>query len=401
MLTLNTKTVFALAVLLRVVFFFYGLYQDEYLPVKYTDIDYLVFSDASKYVYYGLSPYKRETYRYTPLLSWMLIPNAWGGVWYHFGKVLFMVCDLITGWIITRLLQNIHIKGAPLSSNRVSILSSLWLLNPMVITISTRGSSESVLTVMIMASLYFLIVKKSITTSALLLGLSIHFKIYPIIYLSSIMYYLANGAHIINLPVIRWINVTNLKYLIVTCLSVSALNWLMYKIYDFEFMYHSYLYHLTRLDHRHNFSIYNIALYYKSALTENTQNIENFAFIPQIMLSAVLIPLVFADRDLISSLFLQTFAFVTFNKVMTSQYFLWFLIFLPHYLSRSRYLTRQYMWRGVVMVLAWVISQAAWLGCAYNLEFLGINAFSELLYASIGFFLVNCWLLAQFFQDLS
>ncbi|EGV63671.1 GPI mannosyltransferase 1 [Yamadazyma tenuis] len=392
------KSVVLASIVLRLVFFAYGLYQDENMNVRYTDIDYLVFSDAANYVYNGLSPYNRETYRYTPLLAWILVPNSYGGWFYHFGKAVFMVCDVITGILILKLLR---LKTS--SSNKSAVLSAIWLLNPMVITISTRGSSESILTVMIMASIYYLY-RKSVVSSAIWLGFAIHFKIYPVIYLPSIMLYLVRfGKPFIDLPVLRWVNTVNIKFAVVTVLTVSVLNGVMYHFYGYDFLYNSYLYHFSRLDHRHNFSLYNVLLYYKSSMdgteTGLLRNIEKFSFVPQLALAGIILPLKFARRDLVSNLFLQTFAFVTFNKVITSQYFIWFLIFLPQYLASSALVRARYV-RGIVVLVLWVATQALWLYFAYKLEFLGESTFDNgLLLASCVFFISNCWILRVFIDD--
>jgi hypothetical protein len=87
-----------------------------------------------------------------------------------------------------------------------------------------------------------------------------------------------------------------------------------------EFIRHSYTYHLTRIDHRHNFSVYNTLLHIKSAIgSSSSMGVESLAFLPQLFLSVVAIPLLLAKKDLASTMLAQTFAFVTFNKVCTSQ----------------------------------------------------------------------------------
>lgn len=90
--------------------------------------------------------------------------------------------------------------------------------------------------------------------------------------------------------------------------------------YDFPFIQHTYLHHVTRIDHRHNFSPYNTLLYISSASpSTHSIKLESLAFIPQLFLSAFALPLLLAKKDLPSTMLAQTFAFVTFNKVCTSQ----------------------------------------------------------------------------------
>jgi phosphatidylinositol glycan class M len=190
------------ATVLRVALLLYGLWQDANSPLKYTDIDYLVFTDAARFVSQGASPYARDTYRYTPLLAWMLLPTTWttgsssslsGPVaaavdvaLFSSGKVLFAVSDLVAGWLIERVL----IMSRPgIDAGTARKYAAIWLLNPMVATISTRGSSEGLLGVLVMGLLWAALAKR-VTLAGLLLGFGVHFKIYPFIYAPAVVWWM-------------------------------------------------------------------------------------------------------------------------------------------------------------------------------------------------------------------
>lgn len=81
-----------------------------------------------------------------------------------------------------------------------------------------------------------------------------------------------------------------------------------------------------------------------------------------------------------------------------SKYFLWYMVFLPLYLPSSSLLQKPKL--GLSALLLWVVSQAAWLQQGYQLEFLGISTFFPGMWlASLGFFLVNCWILGIIITD--
>lgn len=112
------------------------------------------------------------------------MPTAWVG-WFSFGKALFAISDILTGWLIVLVLRS-HAK---MPMERALRYASIWLLNPMVATISTRGSSEGLLAVMVVALLWA-VLQRRIVLAGLLLGLGVHFKIYPFIYAPSIVWWL-------------------------------------------------------------------------------------------------------------------------------------------------------------------------------------------------------------------
>src|SRR5260370_8141635 len=68
-------------------------------------------------------------------------------------------------------------------------LTALWLLNPMPANISTRGSAESFLGLIVISTLAFAI-RGRMDAAAIFLGLATHFKIYPFIYGASLLVFI-------------------------------------------------------------------------------------------------------------------------------------------------------------------------------------------------------------------
>ncbi|KAJ5810708.1 uncharacterized protein N7503_002926 [Penicillium pulvis] len=403
----SAPRVFFAAAALRLVLLVYGGWQDAHSAVKYTDIDYMVFTDAARYVSKGETPYARDTYRYTPLLAWMLLPTAWeapapwSSVTFAFGKILFALADVLAGWLAVQLLTRFY----RLSPERaLRYVAAAWLWNPMVANISTRGSSEGFLGVLVAALLWATLTRKAVL-AGLILGLAVHFKIYPFIYGISILWWWdaerdgAVSARDISWisQALRFITPSRVKLSLSALISFAALNLVMYYQYGMPFLHHTFFHHLTRIDHRHNFSPY-ATLLYLSAAGNTESHFEALAFLPQLVLVVVAIPLVLAKKSLATTMLAQTFAFVTFNKVCTSQYFLWYLILLPFYLPSSEFIRKPAL--GISAALLWVIAQALWLQQAYNLEFLGLSTFVPGLFlASLFFFAVNVWILSIIVGD--
>jgi len=323
----SAPRVFLAATALRLVLLFYGGWQDANSAVKYTDIDYMVFTDAARYVSKGESPYARDTYRYTPLLAWILLPTAWEGSapWstlsFAFGKALFALADVLAGWLVVQLLRQCY--NFP-TERALRYVAAIWLWNPMVANISTRGSSEGLLGVLVAALLWATLTRRAIL-AGVILGLAVHFKIYPFIYGVSILWWWdaqRDGAEPTKSDLLSritgFVTASRVKLTLAALVTFVALNLVMYHQYGMPFLHHTFFHHLTRIDHRHNFSPYSTLLYLTSADVV-TFHFEAVAFLPQLLLAVVALPLVLAKKSLATAMLAQTFAFVTFNKVCTSQ----------------------------------------------------------------------------------
>ncbi|KAF4615196.1 hypothetical protein D9613_002615 [Agrocybe pediades] len=374
--SLSFRNVLVSSIAIRVILILYSEWHDEHSVVKYTDVDYRVFSDAAFFLSHpgpddwnraqgplksilgrDLSvgnPYTRETYRYTPLLAFLLTPNGW--LLPSFGKYVFALCDIVNGILIYRLLKSEILPGlVPDALNRRSsskqipnastssasewvemratIYSAVHLLNPLVFSISTRGSSESVLSLFVLLTLYASL-KGHWDASAVLLGLSTHWKIYPVVYGAGCLGVIGRSAGQVKtwkdyLKII--INPKTIRFTLISAGTFIFLGLGCYAIWGYPFLYESYLYHLHRLDHRHNFSPYFYLTYltYPSFNATSTATLPAWerilrspliSFVPQ-MTMAIGSGLVFGRRkdDLVFTWFIQTCVFVIFNKVCTSQ----------------------------------------------------------------------------------
>jgi len=256
-----------------------------------------------------------------------------------YGKIIFALADVVAGWIMYAILR----RSKNMTPGRAIKFASLWLLNPMVAQISTRGSSEGLLGVIVMVLLWAAL-RRNFVFAGCVLGFAVHFKIYPFIYGASILWWLdSRQAGTLQRTATLWnsvrsfVNPPRAGFALASAIIFAVLGVIMTFMcvqtkmafvgftnlrhsYDVEFLQHTFFYHFTRTDHRHNFSPYNILLYMNSSPAAASDfHPETLAFIPQILLSAFIIPLQLAKKDLPACMMAQTFAFVTFNKVCTSQ----------------------------------------------------------------------------------
>jgi len=413
---LSFTTLLALGALLRLVLILYGVHHDKTHALKYTDVDYYVFNDAASYVLPGHSsaatgplakyipwrigsPYDRATYRYTPILALLLLPNHL--LQPTFGKFLFCASDILAALLLYRILVQQY--RTPASRAKLYV-AACWLFNPFIANISSRGSSESLLGVLVLTSL-FLANDGRWISSAVIFGLAVHFKIYPVVYASAVLAKLSDGSY---LPKLRQI-----RFGVASFGSFMAANAVMYAVWGMPFIKHTYLYHLTRLDHRHNFSQHFYPIYLSlspsasgsasasagrlglpwptttPAMAAILTKLATSSFVPQLGLTLFVGFRLGGKITLAYTWFLQTLVFTSFNRVCTSQYFMWFLWFLPLVIATTRLTNRA----GAGLLALWIVGQALWLSTAYQLEFEGKPVFLELWGASNVFFAINVYLL--------
>ncbi|KAL8428543.1 hypothetical protein Efla_003314 [Eimeria flavescens] len=232
---------FLTAAVARVVLVFYGEWQDRNMTLKFTDIDYKVYTDAAEHVLRGGSPYDRHTYRYSPLVAYLCVPNLL--LFPSFGKFVFCFVDLLIALLIEQGLRRMHSerlqqqqqqeslvapaeaqqsssthrrtsgnKPSPTDTSSSSSSSSssreaakveyplhtfllpccCWLFHPVVATVSARGNADSLPCLLVLLTLAALR-RQHVCLAAVLCGLSVHLKLYPVIYVIPILLSMQQG----------------------------------------------------------------------------------------------------------------------------------------------------------------------------------------------------------------
>ncbi|KAK4686423.1 GPI mannosyltransferase 1 subunit M, partial [Tremellales sp. Uapishka_1] len=365
-------------------------HPDRYGGLKYTDVDWRVITDGTDLIFHPRKsnqaqgwltrlfdlpigdPYNRPTFRYTPLLPLLVSPTL---LHPFLGKYILMAVSLI-----------------------VPLLSSqnpwIWTLNPFVININTRGSPEAVIALLVVALVFCLQREGRVweRRAAGMLALGISYKLFPVIYVSTIWTYLAT---------VRgqgWFGWRVWRFGAWTAVWLAVINGSLWSIWGHPFLHHTFLHHLTRLDHRHNFSPYFYPIYLSLfPSSDPTSTLSTFlrhpltSFLPQatiVLLSGFVLT---RKAGLVFTMFIQTTLFVIFNKVCTSQYFIWFLPLLSPLLSQQRISPR----KAGSMVGLWIAGQAIWLGTAYQLEFLAKDVYLVLWASGMLLFAISVWIVGE------
>jgi GPI mannosyltransferase 1 subunit M len=338
-----------------------------------------------------------------------------------------------------------------------------WLYNPLAINICTRGSAESfivllpvLLTVWITTSIQQQSPSATKTTtlsssldtsqehndttprllySAAIMagichGIAIHAKLYPIIYTLSFMTQFvhdrnnnrapttSNGLqeksilyqfyYLIRIWMLKLLRPAPILFGMTTVLTFGGVTYLAVYWYGPNAFYEGLIYHFSRVDHRHNYSMHWYWIYlirdhiHTATLVDPTVVTSSSNFTPQLLTKIIgyilLLPqltlllyssLGIAPYSLSLALFVQTFLFVAQNKVITAQYFTWYLCILPLCSDQFR-LTRRV--RYALLLLG--ISILVWLSTAYCLEMQGMSVHRIVWIASLFFFVANVNLLS-------
>ena len=379
-------------------------------------------------------PYARPTYRYTPLLAFVLAPAHAFHVERFVPKLVFALVDVACALLMWAILDERAKRFAGAAPSLAGPLAThlpgiLWLVNPFPAQIATRGSADNLVGVLVLSFLLLLIRatpevgllgpprepaelvarrdpsalrvanETAFYSAAVVLALAVHLKLYPVIYGAAVLAHLTSYRRyaLLVLCGIRTPRRSEVLHLAVVFAAVAAAAYgaicgAVWLIWGEPYVRHALLYHVTRQDPRHNFSVHFLPTYLMLGAKDDTTLLLRLmssplaSFVPQLATVAAA-GFWLGGHDLVMACAVQTVVFVAWNKVYTSQYFLWYLWFVP-VIGVTMRLSRRNV---VLLVTLWIAAQACWLAQAYRLEFLGQDTFLALWICSVGLLAVHAF----------
>jgi phosphatidylinositol glycan class M len=345
-----------------------------------------------------------------------------------FGKLLYSALDLLMGGMLMALLQH---DGVPLPVATAS--AALFLLSPITANVSTRGSADVAVACLVAATL-LAIQRRRAGLAGAILGIATHIRLYPVMYTVPLVLHVlvtdraegkeksGEGSDGGEVPPPRparhrgtsgtrkrmtarrgtavsppaemraapraspyaFVATERLRsavaFVAAECATFAVFTGASWLVYGEQYLDSSLLYHLSRSDGRHNFSSYFYALYLGETADAGRARspLALLAFVPQAV-SLILLGVVWC-RHPGRAVVLQTLAFVALNKVVTAQYFCWWMALMP---LAAPYVTASAS--AALCAVTWVVTELAWNANAYFLEIEGQDNFSGVWTAGLAF----------------
>ena len=189
-----------------------------------------------------------------------------------------------------------------------------------------------------------------------------HLRVYPIVLLPLLLMheYYAYGS--------------KLKVLIRQVVEIGLvaggvfllLAFVFYALYGYSFLENTYFYHLFRKDNRHSFSPF----FYEIYLSENSSSFSK-ALVRNLPFVYILASLSFRQIQAYSLFYLHfiaTFAFVTFNSVITLQYYMWLIGSLLLLLPESILFIQERYRMAIGLSLQYFFPILIWIWLSIRLE---------------------------------
>ncbi|CBZ54994.1 putative GPI mannosyltransferase 1 [Neospora caninum Liverpool] len=333
------------------------------------------------------------------------------------------------------------------SSTKAPVVSAFllpalcWTAFPVAATVSTRGNADVVPSLLCLL-LLFLLRTRRLDAAAICYGLAVHVKIFPVVYgipillflrgqplgnalppvdqvlrlprlnvaamlapaslfafLSALFQLLRAAVFLFSLPLVLplrllpRLNAAQRRFGLLSVGTFFGLGTIFYLCYGWPFLFEAYLYHFSRVDIRHNFSLFFYLLYLSAQTPSKALGI--ITFIPQ-MATCLLVGCYYAQKGKLElAFFLQTLIFVALNKVCTAQYFLWWLALLPFAVAGTDLRPRT-CWQIVGALAVFEASHLLWMFFGYAVEFRGKASFFPMFLSSL-FFALSQFLIVWFF----